>query len=111
MDWRDTIVISGSPWLGVVSIASYLNVGMKVDVDEGRVYGSRYYCAKPVFDPSIQYFGHNHEWDNMIGWCVETFGATSSDGVWTPNMRWYVNNAKFWFRNDGDLNLFLLRWA
>jgi hypothetical protein len=84
---------------------------MNVDIDEGRVYGSRYYCAKPVFDPSIHYFGHNQEWDKMIGWCVETFGATAPDGVWTPNMRWYVNNAKFWFRNDSDLNLFLLRWA
>jgi hypothetical protein len=40
-----------------------------------------------------------------------SFGPTAHDGVWTPDMRWYANNAKFWFRNKKDLEWFLLRWA
>jgi hypothetical protein len=43
-------------------------------------------------------------------WCVESFGASAEMGVWEPGARWYANNAKFWFRNDEDRTLFLLRW-
>ena len=32
------------------------------------------------------------------------------NGVWTPNARWYANNAKFWFRQKKDLEWFILRW-
>lgn len=46
----------------------------------------------------------------MIAWVVETFGPTALDGVFTPGQRWYVNNAKFWFREEKDLLIFLLRW-
>lgn len=31
------------------------------------------------------------------------------DGVWTPDQRWYANNAKFWFRNPKDRDWFVLR--
>jgi hypothetical protein len=42
---------------------------------------------------------------------VATYGPSSDDGVWTPNMRWYVNNAKFWFRDLEDVTIFLLKWS
>lgn len=69
--------------------------------DTGTVYGARYYTVKPE--------GYN--WYEIMEWVVETFGPSAHDGVWTPGMRWYANNAKFWFRNQKDLDWFTLRWS
>jgi hypothetical protein len=44
-------------------------------------------------------------------WMVNSFGPTHKDGVWTPNQRWYANNAKFWFRDAKDRDWFVLRWS
>jgi hypothetical protein len=77
-------------------------------LDEGRVYGARYYTVQPM---GWGFYGHNVEWDEMVAWCVKTLGPTPDDGVWTPSMRWYVNNAKFWFRNTKDQLLFVLKWS
>ena len=84
---------------------------MKLELNEGRVFGARYWIVKPVpsWDPAGDW-GGIETWDRMVEWMVETFGPTPKDGVWTPSCRWYVNNAKFWFRNEQDMMLFLLRW-
>jgi hypothetical protein len=76
---------------------------MTLNIDEGRIYGSRYYTIQPR--ASIR------NWFDMENWCIETFGPTPKDGVWTPNARWYANNAKFWFREQKDLEWFLLKWS
>ena len=73
-------------------------------LSEGKVYGARYYCVEPI--------GGN--WIDMETWCIETFGS-SGDSIWgsdipEPACRWYANNRKFWFRNEADRDLFLLRW-
>lgn len=73
-----------------------------LELSEGRVYGARYLTVHP---------SNSWHWNEMMAWMVETFGPTAHDGVWTPNMRWYANNAKFWFRNEKDLTMFLLRWS
>jgi hypothetical protein len=73
-----------------------------LELKEGRVYGARYLTVHP---------SNGWHWNEMMEWMVATFGPTAHDGVWTPNMRWYANNAKFWFRNEKDLTLFLLRWS
>ena len=73
---------------------------------EGKIYGARYYCVEPV--------GGN--WLEMETWCLDTYGSTSS--IWKetksltpePLKRWYMNNRKFWFRNERDRNWFILRW-
>jgi hypothetical protein len=74
----------------------------------GTVFDQPYYTIQPMgwaweFD--------NIEWHEMVAWCVETFGPTAKDGVWTPNQRWYVNNAKFWFKETKDRDWFTLRWS
>lgn len=74
----------------------------KLELDEGRVYGSRYLTVHP---------SNESAWNEMMAWMVDTFGPTAHDGVWTPNMRWYANNAKFWFRNQKDRDWFVLRWS
>ena len=72
------------------------------EFSEGRVYGARYLTVHP---------GNSWQWNEMMDWMVHTFGPSAHDGVWTPNMRWYANNAKFWFRNKKDCDWFILRWA
>jgi hypothetical protein len=84
---------------------------MKLELDEGRVFGARYWLVHPV--PSwnlIGDWGGIDAWHKMVEWCVEVFGPTPLDGVWTPGARWYANNARFYFRNEADRDWFLLRW-
>jgi hypothetical protein len=72
------------------------------EFSEGRVYGARYLTVHP---------GNSWQWNEMMDWMVTTFGPSAHDGVWTPGMRWYANNAKFWFRNQKDLEWFVMRWG
>jgi hypothetical protein len=74
----------------------------ELELEEGRVYGSRYLTVHP---------STGAHWNEMMAWMVATFGPTADNGVWTPNMRWYANNAKFWFRNAKDRDWFVLRWS
>jgi hypothetical protein len=74
----------------------------------GTVYGEQYYTvAPPMFTVT---------WRKMAAWCEATFGE-STGSMWHNNLapgsgeRWYQNNAKFWFREEKDLTLFLLRWS
>jgi hypothetical protein len=77
-------------------------------LSEGTVYGSRYYCIEPV--------GGN--WREMEDWCIQNCGETTGS-VWAeevnkttphPGERWYANNRKFWFRNEKDRTMFILKW-
>jgi len=69
---------------------------------EGRVYGARYLTVHP---------NNSDGWNEMMQWMIDTFGPTAHDGVWTSGMRWYANNAKFWFRDEQDLSWFILKWS
>lgn len=79
-----------------------------VHLSEGKVYGARYYCIEPI--------GGN--WREMEDWCIATMGA-STGSIWAeevdkktpqPGERWYANNRKFWFRNEQDRTMFIMRW-
>ena len=74
----------------------------KLELSDGLVYGKRYLTVHP---------DNGEHWNEMMTWMVETFGPTAHDRVWTPDMRWYANNAKFWFQDPADLTLFLLKWS
>jgi hypothetical protein len=74
-------------------------------LSEGRVHGARYYCVEPV--------GGN--WREMEAWAIQTCGEVSS--VWRadkwveePAQRWYMNDRRFWFRNEADRTMFILKW-
>lgn len=77
----------------------------ELKLTEGTVYGKRYHCVEPVG-------GH---WPEMEAWCFETFGKTEGS-IWAetktpmPNERWYMNNRKFWFRDEKDLLMFVMKW-
>lgn len=76
-------------------------------LSKGTIYGSRYYCVEPI--------GGN--WKDMEQWCIDSFGETGN--IWSetknltpePLQRWYMNNRKFWFRNERDRTVFILRWS
>jgi hypothetical protein len=67
---------------------------------ERRIHGSRFYTVEPV--------GGN--WLEMETWANKTFGPSSS--IWDMDKigRWYANDRKFWFRNETDRTMFVLKW-
>lgn len=70
---------------------------MKIDISEGAVYGRTYYCVEP---PRV--------WWEMESWVQENFGP---GGGYNSDQRWYKHDHKFWFRDERDRVLFLLRWS
>ena len=73
-------------------------------LSEGTVYGSPYYCAEPVGGSRTE----------MELWCMQAFGETTGsiygENVPEPAQRWYMNNRNFWFRDDADRLMFVMRW-
>jgi hypothetical protein len=72
---------------------------------ENKISGARYYCVEPV--------GGN--WREMELWVTETCGAPGEiwpkeDFVWPEMPRWVMNNRKFWFRNEADRTMFVMKW-
>lgn len=72
---------------------------------EQPVHGARYYTVSPE--------GGN--WKDMEDWCKATFGEPgdmweSHDWVWPETARWMANNRKFWFRNEYDRTIFIMKW-
>jgi hypothetical protein len=93
---------------------------MDLRVDTGTVYDIPYHTVQPLFGSErmrIDAHGNwtigdpGRGWMDMEEWCGVVFGKPSIDGVWTPGRRWYMNNSKFWFRDQGDLTMFILRWS
>lgn len=74
-------------------------------LSEGTVYGSPYYCVEPI--------GGN--WMEMETWCLDTYGNCGSmwdkDKAPELNARWYMNDRRFWFRNEKDRNWFIMKWS
>jgi hypothetical protein len=81
---------------------------VKTSTSEGAVYGRTYYCVEP--DTFLM------PWPEMERWVQDTMGP-STGYIWgenpvpQPGERWYANSAKFWFRDEQDRTMFLLRWA
>ena len=74
-----------------------------LEYSKGKVYGQEYLTVAPM--------NAEGKWGDMMEWMVNSFGPTHKDGAWTPNQRWYANNAKFWFRDQKDRDWFVLRWS
>ena len=87
---------------------------MKFNVSHGTIYGSRYHTVEML---ATHWGIMTIEWRPIEKWCTETFGPDGGntwdiDGtVPDPMKRWYMNNRKFWFKDEADLTLFLLRWS
>lgn len=74
-------------------------------LSEQPVHGARYHCVQPV----------GGSWLEMEAWCRQSFGEPgdmweSNDWCWPETARWLQNNRKFWFRNEADRTMFIMRW-
>ena len=79
---------------------------MDFRVEQGKVYGEPYHYV------AVDRWDNAHLIFPMVQWCEETFGVEFPQSTWTPGKRWYVANYNsFWFRDEADITLFLLRWA
>ena len=74
-----------------------------LEYGKGKVYGQEYLTVAPM--------NAEGRWSDMMEWTVNSFGPTDSMGAWAQDQRWYVNNAKFWFRDAKDRDWFVLRWT
>lgn len=88
--------------------------GLTMQLSTGTVYGEKYFTIEPSYEPSR--WEYSSLWHDMVEWCVDNFGNIAHDVTKPtrpaePDQRWYVASAKFWFRNEHDYLLFLLRWA
>ncbi len=75
-------------------------------LSESKLHGACYYCVEPV--------GGN--WLDMQAWVTEVFGEPGDvwpmhDFTWPEVPRWVQNHRKFWFRNERDRTVFILKWS
>lgn len=76
-----------------------IDSGSNFVIGVGTVYGQLYHTVEPI-----------NEWLEHYEWCEDLFGRECS--VWDHHhARWYINDRKFWFRDEADLLVFILRWA
>jgi hypothetical protein len=70
---------------------------------EQRFLGARFYTVEPI--------GGN--WQEMYEWSKSVFGTVSDPWDFKiPSLgRWYANDRMFWFRNERDRTMFIMRWS
>jgi hypothetical protein len=78
--------------------------GFRLELSEGTVFGQKYYCVEPQ-----GWIWRDFDWKDMVEWCESTMERESK--TITPDLRWYVNSGQFWFRDEKDQVMFILRWS
>lgn len=78
--------------------------GFRLEITEGTVFGQKYYCVEP-----LGWIWRDFEFKDMQTWCEDTMGREPNSI--TPNLRWYVNGGQFWFRDEADRTMFVMRWV
>jgi hypothetical protein len=79
---------------------------VKFECAEEAYHDTVFYTVKPI---GWLMMTSTPSWDEMIQYCITTFGP--SEGIWVKGERWYVNSARFYFRDSRDRTAFLLRFA
>ena len=70
-----------------------------ITIWETKLHGARLWGARP----------DGGRWFEMETWCTEKFGKPGS--VWDDDLyRWYMNDRTFYFREERDLTMFVLKW-
>ena len=49
----------------------------------------------------------NPEWQEQLAWMIATFGRRTG----TTQDRWRANAGYYWFKDERDAVVFLLRWS
>lgn len=115
---QEILAIAGKKMAEQIDIDILKGLGVYMDVElvrsTGIVYGLHYYTVEPR---NLEWQDTRNMWEDMMLWCRNQFGETGD--LWQerksfaqePNQRWYANDRKFWFRNEEDLLMFVLRWS
>jgi hypothetical protein len=85
---------------------------MKIAVERGVVMwdDSVYNRAIPyVLSPNVT-DENSILWDEMISWCKTSFGPEGEPESSTLDT-WYYSGGCFYFRDESDLTMFVLRWS
>lgn len=75
-----------------------------------RTYGGVQYHVVVFLDDPI--WNNRKQWNQMDDWCHDQFGPRNSINDW-PSIsdRWFANGRAFWFKNEADRTMFILRWS
>ena len=67
-----------------------------------------YYWAKPATIPTMPYYEAKATFDHYHAWLTQTFGP---GGWWYDDAKWIASDRKYYFREEKDRMLFLLRFS
>ena len=71
----------------------------EITLFESKLHGVKLHGAKPV----------GGSWIEMEVWCIERFGSPGD--IWNTTIdRWYRNDRSFFFRDEADRTMFVLKW-
>ena len=89
----------------------WITSNMNLIVEEGTVFGDPYYVVKDRYN--LWMLESRLQWRDMVDWCKKSFGPIPLNKMNTPlpNARWYNGNNSFWFKNQKDLSMFMLKWS
>jgi hypothetical protein len=85
----------------IVQQLDNIDLGPKKEpMKTGKAKGwlGEYHWVSPAQDPEV---ADNTE--EAIEWCLEHFGKSGA--------RWYPYNGKFFFKDEKDMSMFILRWS
>jgi hypothetical protein len=87
-------------------------MNLTITTEEKRLNGAKYYVANVQLENSdiTNQWLSTKSWLKLEDWCHSTFGERPYNEWPTSSSRWFVNNSAFWFRNNDDLLMFVLRW-
>jgi len=115
---QEILARAGKKMADQIDIDVMKGLGVYKDVElvrsTGTVYSLRYHTVELR---NLEWQDTRRMWDDMMLWCQGQFGDTGSlwyetkNLVQQPHQRWYVNDRKFWFRDEADLLMFVLRWS
>ena len=115
---QEILAIAGKRMADQIDIELLKGLGVYKDVElscsTGTIYGLHYYTVEPK---NLEWQDSRAMWEDMMLWSVNQFGETGSlwnetkNLVQEPHQRWYANDRKFWFHNEADRTMFILRWS
>ncbi len=62
-----------------------------------------YHWVSPPMPRSQEVHVKRNNDQDKVDWCEQQFGHSGH--------RWFANNNRFYFKNEGDMTMFVLRWS
>ena len=104
--WHHIAVSKGSGMAQTYVNGEKIDENYTIEYETAEHFDRTYYVVKPRGMLGNRDFG----WDDMVDWCVSSFGPSA--GVWdSSDERWYCNNARFYFKNEKDRDWFAMRFS